>query len=181
MTQGAEAMSRTGIAMLMFTFALWLAPASVPAAEAPAGKATAADGADVPDSSLHQAHAPEIDIADLRDPFESYLTVLERKSRKRMQAHRERSPDHEQQPLEGYDLGALRLVATMKMGADRAAMVEDPEGKGYVVRKGSYIGRDNGRVINISERSVEIMEDDFTAAGTVVRRKATLTLNEVNQ
>jgi len=176
-------MNRTGIAMLMFAFALWLAPATLLAAEAATGssKAAAAGESDVPDSSLHQAHAPEIDIAGLRDPFESYLTVLERKSRQRMQAHRERNPDHAQQPLEGYDLGALRLVATMKMGADRAAMVEDPEGKGYVVRKGSYIGRDNGRVINISERSVEIMEDDFTAAGIVVRRKATLTLNEVNQ
>jgi len=49
------------------------------------------------------------------------------------------------------------------------------------VRKGSYIGRDNGRVVKITERNVEIMEDEFNVVGEIVQRKAVLTLNEVNQ
>ncbi|MDQ6966272.1 MAG: pilus assembly protein PilP, partial [Mariprofundaceae bacterium] len=124
--------------------------------------------------------APDIDIAGLRDPFESYLTVLEQQNQKRIQAHRSKASDRAAQPLENFDLGALRLVAIMKMGDAHAAMVEDPEGKGYVVRTGTYIGRDNGRVVKISARRVEIMEDEFTATGAIAKRKASLTLNEVN-
>jgi len=142
--------------------------------------ADGADGADVPDSEAHAVKAPVIDIATMRDPFESYLTVLAKQSQSRMQAHRSKG-DHAPEPLEAFDLSALQLVAIMKMGENRAAMVQDPEGKGYVVRAGSYIGRDNGRVTRISERSVEILEDEFTSTGDVVKRKAKLTLNEVNQ
>lgn len=186
MTQGPEAIKRTGIAALLFALALWLAPTAAMAEEAadqPAAPVAAAqdDEDAVPASQAHRVKAPDIDIAGLRDPFESYLTVLDRQNKERMQAHRSKAADHEAQPLESFDLGALRLVAIMKMGDSHAAMVQDPEGKGYVVRTGSYIGRDNGRVVKISPRSVEIMEDEFTAAGDIVKRKATLTLNEVNQ
>ncbi|HCS13910.1 MAG TPA: hypothetical protein DIW28_09045, partial [Zetaproteobacteria bacterium] len=193
MKQGVEAMKRTGMMLLALT--LWLAPATGLAADAEqaanpvVAAATAEDDtsaamqdeATLPDNGVHRVKAPDIDIAGLRDPFESYLTVLDQQNKERMHANRSRTPDHEAQPLEGFDLGALKLVAIMKMGGSRAAMVEDPEGKGYVVRTGTYIGRDNGRVVNISERSVEIMEDEFTATGEIAKRKAALTLNEVNQ
>jgi len=135
----------------------------------------------IPESNAHLVKAPELDIAKMRDPFESYLTVLDQQSKQRMEQHRGSGADHDPEPLEAFDLGALRLVAIMQMGSNKAAMVEDPEGKGYVVRAGSYIGRDNGRIENITARSVEIMEDEFTATGEIVKRKAVLTLNEVNQ
>jgi len=133
------------------------------------------------DAAIHRVKAPELDIATLRDPFESYLTVLEKKNKQRRDASRSRDASRASEPLEDFDLGALKLVAIMQMGGKRAAMVENHEGKGFVVRKGSYIGRDNGRVVNITERNVEIMEDEFNAVGEIVQRKAVLTLNEVNE
>jgi len=182
MNQGAQAMKRTGIAAMLWVVTLCMLPGMALATDATDKKAASASA----DESLLPAHAvqsikaPDIDIAGLRDPFESYLTVLEQQNQKRMQAHRSKSSDRAAQPLENFDLGALKLVAIMKMGDTHAAMVEDPEGKGYVVRTGTYIGRDNGRVVKISERSVEIMEDEFTATGEIAKRKASLTLNEVN-
>jgi type IV pilus assembly protein PilP len=151
----------------------WLAPSAMAAdAKAPATSEAV---------TMHRVKAPELDIAKLRDPFESYLTVLERKSKQRREASRSRDADRVSEPLEDFDLGALKLVAIMQMGNKRAAMVENHEGKGFVVREGSYIGRDNGRVVNITERNVEIMEDEFNVVGEVVQRKAVLTLDEVNQ
>lgn len=190
MANAAEGMKRTGFAALLFALTLCPAPSRVMAADTQtdtqpepvvASQSAAEDDDAVPDSSAHRVKAPEIDIAGLRDPFESFLTILDQQNKQRMQSNRSKAADHEEQPLESFDLGALRLVAIMKMGTSRAAMVQDPEGKGYVVRAGSYIGRDNGRVVNISARSVEIMEDEFTADGNIVKRKAILTLNEVNQ
>lgn len=152
---------------------LWLSP-SVMAAEAVVE-------AGAQDAAMHRVKAPELDIAELRDPFESYLTVLERQSQQRRAANQDRSSDRTSEPLEDFDLGTLKLVAIMQMGASRAAMVENNEGKGYVVREGSYIGRDNGRVVKITERNVEIMEDEFNVVGEIIQRKAVLSLNEVNQ
>jgi len=192
MAQGVTGMKGILAGAMLLAFALWFAPAAMAgdtaAVPAPVAKpATAAvqpeaeDDTEVPDSEAHAVKAPDIDIARMRDPFESYLTVLANQSRNRIAAHRSKGSDRDPEPLEAFDLSALRLVATMQMGDKRMAMVQDPEGKGYVVRTGSYIGRDNGRVTSISERGVQIMEDEFTSAGDIVKRKVTLTLNEVNQ
>jgi len=140
-----------------------------------------ASGLTVAESKMPRIKAPERDIANLRDPFESYLTVLEKQSKERLETRSNLESNHAPEPLEAFDLSTLKLVAIMQVGDNRAAMVEDNEGKGYVVRKGNYIGHDNGRVVEITQRSVTILEDELNAAGTIVKRKATLTLNEVNQ
>ncbi len=181
MAQGVSGMKGTLAVATLFAAALWVAPLAMAEDGALAADAGVAAEEQMPASEKHRIKAPEIDIANMRDPFESYLTVLERQSKQRLESHRSAGAGHDPEPLEAFDIGALRLVAIMQMGSNKAAMVEDPEGKGYVVRAGSYIGRDNGRIENITARSVEIMEDEFTATGEIVKRKAVLTLNEVNQ
>jgi len=168
----------TGMKCIL-AIAMQIAVAICFAASAMAADAGVTDGSE--NAAMHRIKAPELDVAELRDPFESYLTVLERKSKQRRDASRSRDSNRVSEPLEDFDLGALKLVAIMQMGSSRAAMVENHEGKGFVVRKGSYIGRDNGRVVNITDRNVEIMEDEFNVVGEIVQRKAVLTLNEVNQ
>jgi len=42
--------------------------------------------------------------------------------------------------LEAFDLATLNLVATMRMGKDRVAMIEDGADKGYIVRRGNHMG-----------------------------------------
>ncbi|MDQ6986574.1 MAG: pilus assembly protein PilP [Mariprofundaceae bacterium] len=130
--------------------------------------------------AAHRIKAPKVDIASLRDPFESYLAVIERSNRLKKEKIRVKKLQRAREPLENFDLAALKLVAILKIGDARAAMVEDSEGKGYVLRKGSYIGRDSGRVVSISDKNVVILEDVLSPAGESVKRKATLTLNEVN-
>ena len=157
-----------------------------PPVDAAAPKRAAAAHAAMQDEALpaveaHRVKAPKVDIASLRDPFESYLSVIEQQNRKRQEILRVHESRRVRQPLEKFDLNTLKLVAIMKMGDSYAAMVEDSEGKGYVVRTGAYIGRDNGKVVAIDARNVHILEKIVSPTGEIVHRKVNLTLNEVSE
>ncbi len=60
--------------------------------------------------------------------------------------------------LQEYELSQLTLVAVMSMGGKKVAMVEDPKGKGHVLRKGTLIGMNKGRVVGIEKDKVLIEE-----------------------
>lgn len=50
-------------------------------------------------------------------------------------------------PLQEYDLSQLKLTAIIWMGSHESyAMVEDSAGKGFTLKKGTYIGKRGGRV-----------------------------------
>lgn len=50
-------------------------------------------------------------------------------------------------PLQGYDLSQLTLTAIIWMGNNNSrAMVRDSAGKGFTVKRGTYIGKRGGRV-----------------------------------
>ncbi len=170
--------------LLMFMAASFIHTPLATAAESAASPAKAklehAKGKAPTSVASHRIKAPQVDIASLRDPFESYLAVIERNNRMKKEKIRVRNSQRTREPLENFDLAALKLVAIMKMGKSHVAMVEDSEGKGYVIRKGSYLGRDSGRVVSISDKNVLIVEAVLSPAGEAVKRKATLTLNEVN-
>lgn len=61
-------------------------------------------------------------------------------------------------PLEQYSLDQLKLVAIIWGVPEPRAMVEDPQGKGYVIKKGTKIGKNQGVVIKILDNEVVILE-----------------------
>lgn len=58
-------------------------------------------------------------------------------------------------PLCKWEIDQLKLVAVISGIANPLAMVEDPNGRGYVVRRGTFVGKRNGKVTLI--RSAEIV------------------------
>lgn len=62
--------------------------------------------------------------------------------------------------LAGYDIGQLRLTAVV----DNIVTIEDTAGKGFIARKGSKIGLNNGEIIEILPDKIKILETnvDFT-------------------
>lgn len=62
-------------------------------------------------------------------------------------------------PLQRYDIGQLRLVAVIYNMDDPRAVVEDNEGLGYIVRRGTPIGPNGGEVKTIERGRVLIQED----------------------
>ena len=136
------------------------APAAQPAAPAPqaaqnpapAGQPAAATAA-APDAATAVAAAnpngaPEkYDASAHRDPFRppTMSTVVA-------------DTGAPKTPLEGYEIGQLKLTGIVRNSAGVRAMVEDSQGLGYIVTSGTPIGSAGGIVRTIEERRVLIDE-----------------------
>ncbi len=84
------------------------------------------------------------------------------------------------EPLTGMQLfepGQLTLVALLKKEHGNVAMVEDFTGKGYILLKGTKIGR-RGVVKDIAPNTVVIEETAVTRAGKEIITKIVMTLKK---
>jgi type IV pilus assembly protein PilP len=83
-------------------------------------------------------------------------------------------------PLQRYKYNQLKLIGIIWRDDKNiaAAMVEDPEGKGYVLKKGTLLGENNGRVINILKDRVIIEEVYRNNSGKIKTRTASLKLHK---
>lgn len=68
-------------------------------------------------------------------------------------------------PLTQVDLSQFKLVATLRASSGNKALVEDSTGKGYVIDKGTLIGINFGRVVEITNDSVIVDEEIRTLTG----------------
>jgi len=62
-------------------------------------------------------------------------------------------------PLERYELGQLRLTAVIYGGSEPRAVVEDDSGLGYIVKVGTRIGPNGGKVAGIDRGRLTVRED----------------------
>jgi len=62
-------------------------------------------------------------------------------------------------PLEKIGLGQLQLAGVIMAKSGNRAIVTDASGKGYVVRKGTYIGLNSGVVESIESDRIIVVED----------------------
>jgi type IV pilus assembly protein PilP len=68
-------------------------------------------------------------------------------------------------PLQRYEIGQLKLVAIIYDTTQPRAVVEDDQGLGYIVRVGTAIGANGGRVRDIEKGRVLIEEDSVDFYG----------------
>ncbi|PIP02410.1 MAG: fimbrial assembly protein [Zetaproteobacteria bacterium CG12_big_fil_rev_8_21_14_0_65_54_13] len=141
----------------------------------------AAPESEMPDAMQHLVTAPDIDFANLRDPFASYLARVSSTGKNALLENQLQLSNREREALEGYDLGSLKLVAIFSMGGERVAMIEDSSNKGFIIRRGNYLGKNNGKIEKITGDTVFLVEQVLDPAGDIIDRQVTLTLNEVNQ
>ncbi len=80
-------------------------------------------------------------------------------------------------PLQKYDLSQLRLVAIIVGAGDGSAMVEDSEGKGYIIKKGVYVGANFGKVKSVLKDRVIIEERYKDYTGQVREKEIILRLH----
>ncbi len=85
-------------------------------------------------------------------------------------------------PLERIALGQLKLTAVILSEPDRRlAMVEDARGRGYVIREGTYIGEDGGRVSRILPRMVVVEEPHRDVFGQTTIREIELQIQRAGE
>jgi len=87
------------------------------------------------------------DATGKRDPFRSF--VLEEAGRRNK---------GERGPLEQFELGQIALQAVV-WGTDKPrALVMDPQGRGYIVKEGTPIGKSSGTIIKIGDNLLVVRE-----------------------
>lgn len=80
-------------------------------------------------------------------------------------------PERYVSPLEKISLEQIRVVAIINMPGGFKAIVEDTEtGKGYMVKKGSMIGVNSGRIKDITDKKIIVEEKHKSEQGWVENR-----------
>jgi type IV pilus assembly protein PilP len=142
------------------------APAAAEASRPPKVQAAASSSAD---SGAHAGEPFVYRTAGRRDPFRSYLVDAAARARaERAQRRLEET--------EAYELGQYHLSGVLTGTSQPKAMVEDPSGRGHVVRIGTRLGRAGGRVGAIDSRGVTVFEETLEPTGRTTRTSVTLPL-----
>jgi len=124
--------------------------AATPKAETPADPLT------LPEKRAEAPAAAPYSPAGKRDPFQPLP----------LRAQTKRRPRENLSPLERYDLGQLKLAGIVWNAKEPRAMVEDSAGLGYVVKVGTPIGSNDGKIKEIKPTEVVVEETyvDFYGA-----------------
>jgi type IV pilus assembly protein PilP len=84
-------------------------------------------------------------------------------------------------PLQKYDLSQLKLVAIIVGTGEGSAMVQDSEGKGYIIKKGVYVGTNFGKVKTVLKDRVIIEERYKDYTGQVKEKEIILRLRPAGE
>lgn len=141
-----------GLLFLMTACAGETAPPSPPKREAPSPAVQKVEPAAVDEKKLpEKKQEPEFQYNPVGkpDPFKPFIQLT---------PVRELTRTAPLTPLQKYDLSQLKLVAIIATREGNVAMVEDSAGKGYFIRKGTEIGKNDGKVAKILKDRVIIEE-----------------------
>ncbi len=136
------------------------APPEAPAAAAAAGQAEAPGTGDADPTEVPYAYSP----IGKRDPFRNLFEVDQGRD------------DEDLTELQRYELDQLKLVAVVSRIATPYAMVEDPQGKGHTLTRGTLIGKNWGQVAQIRADCVVVREEYRDYTGRKVTNRTSLCL-----
>ncbi len=79
-------------------------------------------------------------------------------------------------PLQQYDLSQLKLVAIISAPEGNIALVEDAAGKGFFLRRGTDVGKNDGKVTKILKDRVIVEETSQDVLGQSKKNEVELVL-----
>lgn len=99
----------------------------------------------------------QYDAYRLRSPFDRPVSAI---ATDELPASSDVEPDSARQKerLEQFDLSTLYMVGTLSKDGALWALVSDPEGSIERVKTGDYMGRNHGRVTDISLNKIDLLE-----------------------
>jgi type IV pilus assembly protein PilP len=104
----------------------------------------------------------------LRDPFEPFIKLKKKKKAKVFVP---------KTPLQRYSTEELKLVGIVWSGSGKSkALIEDPEGQGYVATVGTLVGDRGGGIVQIRRELLLIEERFVDQLGEDNVRKVKMTL-----
>lgn len=133
----------------------------------------------VPLPQTPRYQAVTYDRAGARSPFLPERPELESKSIEGIDL----APnlDRARDPLEQYSLDGLRLVGTLSTDGRNSALVRDPQGKVHRVYVGEHMGTDFGRIVGITDSSVQLVEIVSNGQGGWDERARNISLRQATE
>jgi len=122
-----------------------------------------------PVSSLTIAPAQhnQMDFSAKKDPFKPYISI---KAVTPAELAKQKLEMRPVLPLHSFDVSQFRLIGVVADAKGNKAMVVDPAQKGYVLRVGMTIGKNEGKIMKIDTSGVEVVEQ-FRDENNKVRKE----------
>ena len=105
------------------------------------------------------------------DPFKPFIQLASRRGSRTAAVT----------PLQKFDISQLKLVAIISTSDGNIALVEDATGKGYFLKKGTWVGRNDGKVTKILKDTVIIQEVYQDIFGQTKTSEISLFLHKVEE
>lgn len=86
--------------------------------------------------------------------------------------------DRNREELENYSLDSLRMMGTLELNEELWGIVRSPDGTIHRVQVGNYVGRNHGKIVGISEESIDLNEIIQDGQGGWQERDAALALTQ---
>ena len=86
--------------------------------------------------------------------------------------------DRSREFLEGFPLDTLRMVGTLNIGETTYGLVQTSDGLIHRVVPGNYMGQNDGRINEISESEIALVEIISDGIGGYIERDAAISLSD---
>ncbi len=116
--------------------------------------------------------------AGMRSPFQVPIEVKEITRMQRVTNVRP-DPNRTREFLEQFSFDALGMVGTLQMGGTLWGLMQDPEGSVHRVKVGNYLGKNHGRIVELTENYVAVIEIVANGPEEWVERPRKLALKTV--
>ena len=111
---------------------------------------------------------------ELRDPFVATVDLDEDETTKTSLLN----PDstRPKQPLEDFPLDTLGMVGTLEQGDQTWGLIKDPKNIVHRVQVGHYMGQSEGRIVEIDEVAIFLVEIVPDGIGGYIERDASIAI-----
>ncbi len=116
------------------------------------------------------------DPEELRDPFKPQ-TVQQPMAITEYTGPRPEQ-DRQKEPLESFPLDSLKMVGLLQQKAQAWGLVRDPNGTIHRIQPGNYAGQNNGKIRNVNETEIDILELVPDGLSGWINRSAKLAMRE---
>lgn len=112
--------------------------------------------------------------SDLRDPFVAQIDIEEDIVDPKDSLHPK--ADRPKQHLEKFPLDTLSMVGTLEQDENSWGLIKDPQNVVHTVKVGNYIGQNEGRISQITETKIYLVETVPDGIGNYVEREASIAI-----
>ena len=117
-------------------------------------------------------------ISHKTDPFESFLADELDNTTKPVPPENLPWPPRNREELERFSLDSLRMVGSLEQQDQQWGLVKDPGGVIHRVKVGNFMGRNHGKILDVSDLRIHLLEKVPDGRGSWEERQAELALSD---